>query len=616
MRRPGAKLQRKPVILARQGRHSQRRIVIDPANQPSRTTLFHALRSSFAEHRTLGDLRADLLAGLTVGIVALPLSMALAIAVGLPPQHGLYTAIVAGAVIALTGGSAVNISGPTAAFVVVLLPIVQAHGLGGLLIAGLLAGFLLVGMGIGRLGALIELVPYPVTVGFTAGIGVVIAALQIKDLLGLDLALADGHFTDRLAATLGALPTLRWQEALIGGATLAVLILWPRIDKRVPAHLVAVVVGSVLAWTAGHLLEGFSVATIGSRFHYDIGGLTGSGIPPLLPAFAWPWEQPGPDGRPVGLSFELIRGLFGSALAIAVLGALESLLCAVVADGMSGRRHDPNDELIGQGIGNILAPLFGGIPATAAIARTATNVRAGARSPLAGVVHALFLLAAVLVLAPWLAYVPMATMAALLVIVAWHMSDADHFVRTLRIAPNADRATLLACFTLTVLFDMVIAVGVGMALASVLFIRASIALTDVKLIDDTRPEHAHQAALPPGVVVYDINGPLFFGSAQRALKSIAVVNPDIRVVVLDMGDVTMLDMTGIVAMESIVKDLAGRGVALVVANLAPRMLLKLRRAGVRPKQGSVELARNLSEALDIAGRMAGAPAARGDGTAT
>ena len=573
--------------------------------------MFHALRSSLAARPTLKDVRADLLAGLTVGVVALPLSMALAIAVGVPPQHGLYTAIVAGAVIAVTGGSAVNISGPTAAFVVVLLPIVQAHGLGGLLIAGLLAGLLLVGMGIGRLGALIEVVPYPVTVGFTAGIGVVIATLQIKDLLGLDLALADGHFTDRLLATLGALPTLRWQEALVGGATLAVLILWPRIDKRLPAHLVAVVAGSVLAWAAGLAIDGFSVETIGSRFHYDIGGVTGNGIPPLLPAFAWPWQQPGPDGAPVGLSFGLVRDLLGAALAIAVLGALESLLCAVVADGMSGRRHDPNDELIGQGIGNIVAPLFGGIPATAAIARTATNVRAGATSPLAGVVHALFLLAAVLVLAPWLAYVPMATMAALLLIVAWNMSDAGHFVRTLRIAPNPDRATLLACFTLTVLFDMVIAVGVGMALASVLFIRRSIELTGVTLVDTERPEHAHQAPLPPGVIVYDINGPLFFGSAQRALKSIAVVNPNIRVVVLDMGDVTMLDMTGIVAMESIVKGLADRGLGLVVMGLAPRMVLKLRRAGVRPKEGSVELARGLREALDIAGRMAGQRAARG-----
>ena len=564
--------------------------------------MLHALRSSLIRPRTLGDLRADLLAGLTVGIVALPLSMALAIAIGVPPQHGLYTAIVAGAIIALTAGSAVNISRPTAAFVVVLPPIVHAHGLGGLLIAGMLAGLLLVGMGLGRLGALIEVVPYPVTVGFTAGIAVVIATLQIKDLLGLDLGTLDGHFTDKLLAIVEALPTLRWEEALVGGVTLGVLILWPRIDKRLTAHMVAVLVGSVLAWAAGLLVDGFTVETIGTRFHYDIDGMIGNGIPPMLPSFAWPWQQPGPDGQPIGLSFELIRSLLGAALTIAVLGALESLLCAVVADGMSGRRHDPNDELIGQGIGNLVAPLFGGIPATAAIARTATNVRAGGRSPLAGVVHALFLLAAVLLLADWLAYVPMASMAALLLIVAWNMSDAPHFVRTLRIAPMPDRATLLACFTLTVLFDMVIAVAVGMALAGILFIRRSIALTGVSVIDGERPEHAHRTP-PPGVLIYDINGPLFFGSAQRALKSIVVVSPKTRIVVLDMGDVTMLDMSGIVAMESIVKDLTERGVGLVIANLAPRMILKLRRAGVRRRVGSLELARSLDDALVIAERL-------------
>ena len=550
------------------------------------------------------DLRANLLAGLTVGIVALPLSMALAIAVGVPPQHGLYTAIVAGIVIALTGGSPVNISGPTAAFVVVLVPIVQDHGLGGLLLAGMLAGMMLIGLGLARMGALIEVVPYPVTIGFTAGIGVVIATLQIKDLLGLDIAALEGHFTDKIVAIAAGLPTLRWEEAAIGALTMAVLLIWPRIDKRVPAHLVAVILASTIAWAAGMVFNGFEVETIGTRFHYEMEGLSGSGIPPMLPAFIWPWEQAGPDGRPIGLSFELIRGLFGAALTIAVLGALESLLCAVVADGMSGRRHDPNDELIGQGLGNLAAPLFGGIPATAAIARTATNVRAGATSPLASVVHALFLLAAVLLLTDLLGYVPMASMAALLLLVAWNMSDAKHFVRTLRVAPVPDRATLLACFALTVFFDMVIAVGVGMALAGTLFIQRSIALTGTTIIDTPRSQHAHQSGIPPDVIVYDINGPLFFGSAQRALKSITAVNPGIRVVVLDMADVTMLDMTGIIAMESIVRGLEARGIKLVIVNLAPRMILKLRRAGVRRRPGTLELARGLDDALARAERLA------------
>ena len=567
--------------------------------------MFYALRYSLAAGPAGQHLRANLLAGLTVGVVALPLSMALAIAVGVPPQHGLYTAIVAGALIALAGGSPVNISGPTAAFVVVLLPIVQEHGLGGLLLAGMLAGLVLLGLGLARLGALIEVVPYPVTVGFTAGIGVVIATLQLKDLLGLEVGTLQGHFTEKVTTLVSALPTMHWQEAAIGALTFAVLVLWPRIDKRLPAHLVAVLVGSLAAWAAGGLIDGFHVETIGSRFHYELDGVAGSGIPPFLPAFAWPWDQPGPNGQPVALSLELIRGLLGPALTIAVLGALESLLCAVVADGMSGRRHDPNDELIGQGLGNLVAPLFGGIPATAAIARTATNVRAGATSPVAAVVHALFLLAAVLLFAKPLAHVPMAAMAALLVMVAWNMSDAKHFARTLRVAPAPDRATLLVCFTLTVMFDMVIAVAVGMALAGILFIRRSIALTGVAVIGGPRSEHAHQSELPADVIVYDINGPLFFGSAQRALKNITDVSPGIRVVVLDMADVTMLDMTGIVAMESIVHGLAERGIKLVIANLQPRMLLKLRRAGVRRRPGLIAFARGLSDALETAETLAG-----------
>jgi len=561
--------------------------------------VFSALTRSLRNECSLTSLQSNVLAGLTVGVIALPLSMALAIASGVPPQHGLYTAIIAGIVIALAGGSKVNISGPTAAFVVVLLPIVQEFGLGGLLFSGFLAGIILVLMGVARMGTLIEVVPYPVTVGFTTGIGVVIATLQIKDFLGLDIPSLDGHFTDKVITIITALPSLDWQEAGIGMLTFAALLLWPKVKSRIPAHLVALLVGSIVAWLANMLIPEFEVATIGSRFHYETGGIQGNGIPPFLPEFIWPWNQPGANGDPIGFSFKLVRSIIGAALTIAVLGSIESLLCAVVADGMSGKKHNSNDELIGQGIGNMVVPLFGGIPATAAIARTAANIRSGGSSPLSSIIHSLFILVSILVLAQVLAFIPMASMAALLLIVAWNMSEAKHFVRMLKIAPREDIITLVTCFSLTVLFDMVIAVGVGMGLAAMLFIRRSITLTEINIIERKQEEHAHLTGLPGSVMIYDINGPLFFGSAQKALKIITNINPEIRVVILDMSDVTMLDMTAIVAMESIVTDLKKHSLGLVINNLQPRMLLKLRRAGVRKESGVLEFSRTMDEAVTI-----------------
>jgi SulP family sulfate permease len=561
--------------------------------------MFSALRKSFVNERSVPSLRSNLLAGLTVGVIALPLSMALAIASGVAPQHGLYTAIIAGVFIALTGGSKVNISGPTAAFVVVLLPIVHDFGLGGLLVAGLMAGVLLVLMGIARLGRLIEVVPYPVTVGFTTGIAVVIGVLQIKDFFGLPIESLDGHFLHKLVVIVNALPDIHWQETLIGGLTLLVLMLWTKLKSRVPGHLVALLVGTLSALLLGNVSENFSVATIGSRFHFEMGGITGSGIPPFLPQFSWPWQQPGPDGSPIGLSFTLIHSLIGPAIAIAMLGAIESLLCAVVADGMSGKKHEPNDELIGQGIGNIIAPFFAGIPATAAIARTAAAVRAGASSPLASVVHGLFIMLAIVYLAPYLSYIPMSALAALLVMVAWNMSEARYFVRIVKIAPREDVITLLTCFSLTVIFDMVIAVGVGMGMAAMLFIRRSIQLTEIKRLE-SKEEHPHLEHLPKEIVIYDINGPLFFGSAQKALKSVTTVNPGIKVIILDMSDVSMLDMSAIIVMEAIVSSLQKQGIGLVFNNLQPRLILKLRHLGARRKAGSVDFSRNITEAIDIA----------------
>ncbi|RRJ83954.1 C4-dicarboxylic acid transporter DauA [Aestuariirhabdus litorea] len=561
--------------------------------------MFSALKKSVHSKPRFPEIQANVLAGLTVGVIALPLSMALAIASGVAPQYGLYTAIVAGIVIALSGGSKVNISGPTAAFVVVLLPIVQQYGLGGLLMSGLMAGLILVLMGVGKLGRLIEIVPYPVTVGFTAGIGVVIATFQVKDFLGLHVEATDGHYLDRVWLIVQALSSIRWQETLIALLTLGVLLLWPRLRSRIPGHLVALLVGSLAAWLLAQLVPGFSVATIGSRFSFELGGVTGSGIPPLLPAFDWPWHLPGADGQPIGFSFDLVRELLPAAITIAILGALESLLCAVVADGMSGKKHNPNDELIGQGIGNLVAPFFGAIPATAAIARTTANIKSGGSLPLASVVHALFILVSILLLAPILSYIPMASMAALLMMVAWNMSEARHFIRTAKVAPRDDVVVLLICFSLTVLFDMTLAVAVGMGLAAMLFIKRSIRLTQSATVER---DHAGYE-LPASVTLYDINGPLFFGSAQKALKTLSEVRPEVRVVVLDMTEVTMLDMSAIIAMESIRNDLQARGTGMVINGLQSRMILKLRRAGIRKQSGRIAFSRTLEEGLAKAQAM-------------
>jgi SulP family sulfate permease len=381
--------------------------------------------------------------------------------------------------------------------------------------------------------------------------------------------------------------------------TLAILLIWPRFRSKVPGHLVALLLGCLAAWLFSRFLPNFSVATIGSRFHFEINGITGNGIPPLLPSFEWPWNLPGADGSPVGLNFNLVRLLFPSAITIAILGALESLLCAVVADGMSGKKHNPNDELIGQGIGNLLVPLFGGIPATAAIARTAANIKAGGTLPLSSVIHGLFILIGILLLAPLLSYIPMSSMAALLLMVAWNMSEARHFIRTVRIAPRGDVFVLIACFFLTVLFDMTVAVAVGMGLAAVLFIRRTISLTHTSTIESSREEYD----LPEHTVIYDVNGPLFFGSAQKALKTISTVQPDVRIVVLDMSEVTMLDMSAIVAMESIANDLSARNIGLIINNLQPRMILKLRRAGIRKRIGKVAFSRSLEDGFGAARKM-------------
>ncbi|MDH4320389.1 MAG: C4-dicarboxylic acid transporter DauA [Desulfobulbaceae bacterium] len=552
-----------------------------------------AMRTLLRQPYRTGDLRDDILAGITVGIVAIPLAMALAIASGVPPQHGLYTSIIAGALIAIFGGSRVNISGPTAAFIVILLPITKMHGIGGLLIATVMAGCILVGMGIARMGKLIQYIPYPVTTGFTSGIAVVIAVLQIKDFLGLPVGPLPIHFPEKILVLARALPSAHWPDLLVGGVTLACLILWPRLKVKFPGHLVALFLGAVVAIVGAQTMDNFTVATIGSRFSYSINGVTGMGIPSLPPQFAMPWNLPDGSGNPIGISFNLIRELFPAAATIAILGAIESLLCAVVADGLTGDNHDPNGELIGQGIGNIVTPFFGGITATAAIARTATNIRANGKSPIAAIVHAATVLAGVVLLAPYLSYMPMAALAALLMVVAWNMSEAKHFIHILRAAPRNDVAVLLVCFGLTVVFDMVLAVAAGVVLASFLFIHRMTELGGAIELDSSHPRHQ---PLPAHITTYEIKGPLFFGAAGKALGLVKRYRPDVEGIIINMINVPTIDITGIVALQSQINKLNQAGVAVVLCCLNDKIQRKVLRAGIREKSGLLGFASDCEHA--------------------
>lgn len=537
--------------------------------------LFSALREAFASGYTIKTLRSDLSAGLTIGIIAIPLAMALAIAVGVPPQHGLYTVLIGGSVIALTGGSRFNVSGPTAAFVVILLPITQQFGVGGLLLCTAMAGGILISMAFLRAGALLQFIPYPVTLGFTAGIGIVIATLQIKDAFGLENIQPAANYIEQFGALVSALPTIHLGDTLVAAVTLAVLIIWPRFVPKIPGHLVALTVGSLIGLALNN--ADITVATLGDRFSYVVDGVEHPGIPPFLPTFLWPWELPGPDGKPLVLSFELFRQLLAPAFAIAMLGAIESLLCAVVADGMAGTKHNPNGELLGQGIGNILAPMFGGITATAAIARSAANVRAGAFSPIAAITHAGVVLLAMLLLAPLFSHLPMAALAALLLMVAWNMSEPKHVVHTLRIAPRNDVLILLTCLSLTVLFDMVLAVGVGLILAAGLFIKSMSELTDTATVDSNKHDIPD---LPSSVTVYAIRGPLFFGAAEKALSVLRKFNPEIRVAIIDMRAVPMLDMTALAALSNVLNDYQKNDIGIIFLGATAQVRNEMRRAGI------------------------------------
>ena len=513
-----------------------------------------------------GHILNNVVAGVIVGIVALPLAMAFAIASGAKPEQGLYTAIVAGLLTTTLGGTRLQISGPTGAFIAVLSGITAQYGIAGLQVATLMAGLILLVMGIAQMGAVIKYIPDPVIVGFTSGIGVIIWIGQWKDFFGLKPAADNGHFHDKLLRLVEAFPTIDPHTTVIALVALAILIAGARYLeripglRRVPAPLIALLVATAIQ-AAGHYP---SVATIGSAY---------GGIPRSLPSLQFP-----------ELSLSQVIQLVGPAFTIALLGAIESLLAAVVADGMAGTRHNSNQELIGQGIANLATPLFGGFAATGAIARTATNIRNGATGPLAGIVHAATLILVIVLFAPYAASIPLCALSAILFFVAWNMSDVGHFLRLARTAPRADVAVLLLTFALTVFVDLVVAVNVGVVVAALFFMRRMAQTVnveeDVVAGEGAAARAADGGPLPRDVMVYRIDGPFFFGAAEKLESILDRVQSHVTTVVLRMERVPFVDATGLATLSSLIVRFQKRQVRVVVCELQPTVARKLERAGV------------------------------------
>ncbi len=519
---------------------------------------------------------ADLVSGLIVGIVAIPLAIAFAIASGVTPDRGLATAIVAGFLISALGGSRVLIGGPTGAFVVIVYGIVQQHGLEGLLLATMMAGLLLVMFGLARLGTVIKYIPYPVTLGFTSGIGLVIFAGEVKDFLGLEMGSLPPGFIGRWGAYAAAIGTVNWWALGVGLFALAILVWWPRVSRGVPSPFVALVASTLVVYLAG-----LPVETIGDRF-----GHLGGGLPlPRLPH----------------VDLALVPALIGPALTIAVLAAVESLLAAVVADGMIGDRHDSNMELIGQGIANLVTPLFGGIPATGAIARTATNVRAGGRTPVAGIVHSVMLLFVALFIGGLVERIPLATLAAILMVVAWHMGEWGVFRAELK-GPGSDVAVLLTTFALTVLVDLTVAIEVGMVLAAFLFMRRMSEVASVSLVSTDEAGQGTIPDLPKAVAVYEIDGPFFFGAAETFRETMHELAERPRILVLRLRHVPVIDSTGLHALHDLVLRCRADGTRVILSGLTPRLRGIIERSALGTQLEPAQLFGDFEEALEEARR--------------
>ncbi len=529
------------------------------------------------------DLLADLLAGVTVGVVALPLAMAFAIASGLPPERGLFTAIVAGFLISLLGGSRVQIGGPTGAFVVIVSGIAAEYGYEGLVWCTLLAGGLLVAMGLARMGALIRYIPYPVTTGFTTGIAVVIFTTQVPDLIGLRLEDSPSGFAERWWAYFQAAGTIHWGEAAIGLGTIGGIIAVRRLDPRVPAMLVGMVGATVVAWAGG-----LDVATIGSRF---------GDLPRTLP-------QPGLPS----IDLATLRELVSPAFTVGLLAAIESLLSATVADGMTGKKHRPNVELVAQGLANMGSVVFGGIPATGAIARTATNVRSGARTPVAGIIHAATLFLLLLLLAPLAREIPLAALAGILVVVSYNMAELDRF-RSLLNAPRSDVMVLLSTFALTVLVDLTVAVEVGVVMASLLFIRRMAEVSTVDPITQSLkdgssteedPLSLASRDVPHGVEVFEVQGAFFFGAAEKFKETMGSLERPPRLLVLRMRFVWALDATGMHVLEDLLRTCRRDGTGLILSGVQDQPRQALARQGLLDRIGAENVLPDIDRALDRA----------------
>jgi SulP family sulfate permease len=522
----------------------------------------------------------DLWAGVIVGIVALPLAIAFAIASGVSPEKGLFTAVIAGFIISALGGSRVQIGGPTGAFIVIVYGIVQQYGVNGLIIATFLAGIMLVIMGVARLGAVIKFIPHPLIVGFTSGIALIIFSSQMNDCFGWQISNIPADFIGKWKVYVEHATSINLYAVLMAALTVAISICWPRITHKIPGSLVAIVIT-----TAAAQLLHLPVETIGSRF-----GSIPSTLPlPVVPA----------------LDFDTIRHLLAPAFAIALLGGIESLLSAVVADGMTGGNHRSNTELIAQGTANIFSSIFGGIPATGAIARTATNIKNGGSTPVAGMIHAFTLLLIMLFVGKWAAWIPMATLAGILIIVAYNMSEWKNFVSVLK-GPRSDAIVLLTTFLLTVLIDLTVAIEIGMVLAAFLFMRKMIKISDVSILTNQIEDQANTTdkqaisnyQVPAGVEVFEITGPLFFGAAYKFKDALRLIEKPPQVLIIRMRQVPIIDATGLRTLQEVHKATKHRGTKLILSEVYSKQVMdELKESRLLFAIGKANVTNSVEEAL-------------------